>query len=155
MHDKSRYLPKRSELLSRLAVFLIGVPLLTAPSALAADPKSGAADFTGTKHLKLTIGEGQLKLETDFHRFDFGGKISLAANGSVKNTSKKKLFGAVYIGFFDKEKNLVGCSSQRITVDPGKQSFVGSVIEIPTDQMNKIASYQVRIYEGEKEIGKK
>jgi hypothetical protein len=26
---------------------------------------------------------------------------------------------------------------------------------MPTEQMNKIASYQVRIYEGEKDIGKK
>jgi len=61
----------------------------------------------------------------------------------------------VYIAFFDKEKNLVACSGQRITVDAGKQTFVGSVLEIPLEQMNKIASYQVRIYEGEKEIGKK
>jgi hypothetical protein len=150
----SQYLHKRNQRASCLAVFLLGVPLL-APSVQAADAKSGAADFTGTKHLKLTIGEGQLKLETDFHRFEFGGKTSIAANGNVKNTSRKKLFGRVYIAFFDKEKNLVACSGQSIIVDAGKQTFVGVVLEIPTEQMNKIGFYQVRIYEGEKEIGKK
>jgi hypothetical protein len=155
MPDLSRNLHNGGQLLSRPAVFLLGVLLLAAPSVRAADPKSGAADFTGNKHLKVTIGKG-LKLETDFHRFEFGGKTALAANGNVKNTSRKKLYGTLYIAFFDKEKNLVACSDRTtITLDAGKQTFVGSVLEIPLEQMNKIASYQVRIYEGEKEIGKK
>jgi hypothetical protein len=145
----------RGQLRSPLIVFLFGVLLLATPSLHAADLKSGTADFTGKVHLKLTIGEG-LKLETDFHRFEFGGKTALAANGNLKNTSKKRLYGAMYIAFFDKEKNLVACSGRTtITLDAGKQTFVGSVLEIPPELMDKIASYQVRIYESEKEIGKK
>jgi len=155
MPDLSRNLHNRGQLRSRLAVLLLGVLLLAAPSLRAADPKSGDADFTVQKHLKVTIGKG-LKLETDFHRFEFGGKTALAANGNLKNTSRKKLYGTLYIAFFDKEKNLVACSARTtIILDAGKQTFVGSVLEIPLEQMNKIASYQVRIYESEKEIGKK
>src|SRR5262249_3988672 len=95
----------------RLAVWLLAALLASASSLRAADPPSGPADFTGKDHLKLTIGEG-LKLQTDFHRFEFGGKTSIAANGTVKNTSGKKLYGALYISFLDKDKNLVGCSSR-------------------------------------------
>jgi len=148
----SRHLHNRGQFPS--FAFLFGVVLLSAPSVLAADPKSGAADFMGKKHLMVTIGEG-LKLETDFHRFEFGGKTSLAANGTLKNTTKKKLYGVIYIGFFDKEKNLVGCSAQSFIVDAGKQTIIASPISMPTEQMDKIASYQMTIYQGEKEIGKK
>ena len=74
----------------------------------------------------------------------------------LKNTSGKKLYGAVYIAFFDKDKNLVGCSSRTgIILDAGKQMFVGSVLDIPPEEMDRIASYQVKIYEADKEIGKK
>jgi hypothetical protein len=103
----------------------------------------------------LGVGSG-LKLESDFYRFEFGGKTSVAANGVLKNTSGKKLNGALYIAFFDKDKNLVASAARTsIFLDAGKDLLVANVLEIPTDQIDKIASYQISVYEGEKEIGKK
>jgi hypothetical protein len=129
--------------------------LLFAASTLAAND-GGKAEFTDSKnHVKTTVGDG-LKFESDFYRFEFGGKTSLAANGTVKNTSDKKLYGALYIAFFDKDKNLVASSGRtEITLAAGKQLVVANVLDMPPTQLEKIASYQITIYENEKELGKK
>jgi hypothetical protein len=128
---------------------------LLAVSGLAAND-AGKAEFPdGKNHVKTSAGDG-LKFESDFYRFDFGGKTSLAANGTVKNMSDKKLYGALYIAFFDKDKNLVASSGRtEIMLAAGKQLVVANVLDLPLSLLEKIASYQITIYENEKELGKK
>jgi hypothetical protein len=142
--------------MQRIPVLALGVLLLSSIVGFAVEPKSGLIDLSATgKHLKVTVGEG-LKFDTDFHRFEFGGKTSVAANGTVKNTSEKRLYGALYIAFFDKDKNMVASASRTgIVLFPGKTLFAVNVLEVPVDQIDAIASYQITIYEGDKEIGKK
>jgi hypothetical protein len=143
--------------MKRLTAFLLlGAILLCGPARLAAETWSGTADFSDAKKppIKLTVGGG-VKFETNFHRFEFGGKTSLAANGTLKNTSGKKLHVALYVAFFDKDKNLIGCGNRLTILDAGKDLVAGNVIEMPAEQMEKIASYQITIYESEKEIGMK
>jgi hypothetical protein len=136
------------------ALFVV-VIVLSAASRLTAETVSGMASFTGTKdHVKVTAGTG-LKFSSDFYRLEFGGKISLAASGTVKNTSGKKLFGSLYIAFFDKDKNLIGTAARTLTLEPGKDLVAANVIEAPPDAIDKIVSYQITIYESEKEIGTK
>jgi hypothetical protein len=128
---------------------------LLAASAYAAND-AGKAEFPdGKNHVKTTVGDG-LKFESDFYRFEFGGKTSLAANGTVKNTSDKKLYGSLYIAFFDKDKNLMASSGRtEIMLAAGKQLVVANVLDMPPAQLEQIASYQVTIYESDKELGKK
>jgi hypothetical protein len=142
--------------MQRRSVAALVVLLLFTATVFAADPKSGPIDLSaGSKHFKTTVGEA-LKLETDFHRFELGGKTSIAANGSMKNTSGKRLHGALYIAFFDKDKNLVASAARTgILIMPGKQLFVGNVLEVPPEQIDTIATYQITIYESDKEVGKK
>jgi len=138
-----------------LSGLLCGAVLLSLPVRLTAETKSGEVTFTDDKkHVKLTVGEG-VKFASDFYRFTFSDKTALAANGILKNTSGKKLYGALYIGFFDKDKNLVGCATRIFFLDPGKDLPTNYVIELPTEQLEKIASYQITLYESEKELGKK
>jgi hypothetical protein len=141
--------------MTRFSVLLLCVLLLAIPARLAAETKSGAIDLTDDKKpVKITVGE-KLKFETNFHRFEFGGKASFAANGTLKNTSNKKLYCALYVAFFDKDKNLMGCAARTTILDPGKDLVVANVIELPADQIEKITTYQVTLYDSEKEFGTK
>ncbi len=137
---------------SVLSVLLV----LILTSTLLADPASGNAQFKeANKRVKATAGEG-LKFEADFYRFEFGGKAALAAGGNVKNTTSKKLNGAVYVAFFDKDKNLIAAGNRTgIFLDAGQTLLVVNVLDVPAEQLDQIASYQVTVYEGDKEIGKK
>jgi hypothetical protein len=134
---------------------MVCVVLLTLPAALLAQTKSGEASFRDAKtHIKVAVGEG-VKYETDFHRFEFGGKVSLAANGTLKNTTTKKRYVALYVAFFDKDKNLLGSSGRTTILEPGKDLLAAYVVEMPAEQIDKVTSYQITLYESEKEIGAK
>jgi hypothetical protein len=142
--------------MSRFTLISCAVVLFAVTGRLAAGPESGPADFSDAKkHVKVTAGEG-IKFESDFYRFEFGGKVSLAASGNLKNTTDKKLHGALYIAFFDKDKNLVASGSRTsITLNPGMQLLAANVLELPAEQIDRIASYQITIFESDKELGKK
>jgi hypothetical protein len=138
-----------------IRILLLGGLLLGATAPLLAQTKSGEASFRDANtHIKVTVGEG-VKYETDFHRFEFGGKASLAANGTLKNTTTKKRYVALYVAFFDKDKNLLGSSGRTTILEPGKDLLAAYVVEMPAEQIDQVTSYQITLYESEKEIGAK
>jgi hypothetical protein len=68
------------------------------------------------------------------------------------------MYYGYYVAFFDKDKNLVACSSfgggKFTKLDPRKETTIGNVIELPSDELKRIVSYQVTVLEDEKEFGK-
>ncbi|MCE5267100.1 MAG: tetratricopeptide repeat protein, partial [Planctomycetaceae bacterium] len=82
---------------------------------------------------------------------EFFGKPMLNANISLKNNSKEHLACQYYAAFFDKAGKLVGCTGQGnldFGLAPGAQTSFGScLIFLPIEQMQRIASYKVRLYE--------
>jgi hypothetical protein len=136
---------------------MAAVLLLNGVALLAGEHKSGPAEFdaAGKKRVKVTVGKN-IKFESDLHRFEFMGMTSVVGRGSLKNTSDKKLHASLHIAFFDKDKNLLGCGAQTFfAVMPGAQQFVNLVIGLPADVADQIASYQITLYEGEKQVGQK
>jgi hypothetical protein len=120
-----------------------------------ADSKNGEAKFKvgGKETVKVSLGD-KLKFEGEFRVTDFFGKTALNAGGKLKNTSDKKMHYAYYVTFLDKDKNVVGCTSlTSLSVEAGKDTFIGNVIFIPADRVEKIVSFAATLYEGEKEIG--
>ena len=86
----------------------------------------------------------------------FGSRV-VSTQAMLKNTGIKTLHYGYYVAFFDQEKNLVGCTSfsgKIATLAPGKETNIGNVLELPTSEIDRIASYQVTLIEAEKEFGK-
>jgi hypothetical protein len=139
--------------------------LLSAAPLARPDTKSGDANLqelksedVAKKAVKVNLGD-KVKAECSYYiQPDFFGKKVVSVGARVKNTSDKVMYYGYYVAFFDKDKKLVACSSfgggQIAKLDPGKETFIGNVLELPPDQIKKIASYQVTLLEGDKEFGK-
>ncbi|HLW65414.1 MAG TPA: hypothetical protein VKS79_08865 [Gemmataceae bacterium] len=128
------------------------------------DTKSGEAKLQeaasqdiSKKAVKVNLGD-KVKAECSYYIIpDFFGAKVISVQAHIKNTANKVMYYGYYVAFFDKDKNLVACSSfsgKFAKLDPGKDTNVGNVLEIPVDQQKKIASYQVTLLEDEKEFGK-
>ena len=67
------------------------------------------------------------------------------------------MYYGYYVAFFDKDKKLIACTSfgggQMAKLESGKETTIGNVIQLPVQQLKKIAFYQVTILEDEKEFG--
>jgi hypothetical protein len=137
--------------------------LSSAPQAFP-DTKSGEAKLQELKFqdvaknaLKVSLGD-KVKADCSYYiNPDLFGKKVVSVQARIKNTSDKAMYYGYYVAFFDKDKNLVACSSfagQLAKLDPSKETTIGNVIELPSDQLKKIASYQVTLLEDEKEFGK-
>jgi len=142
-------LPRKVLLLSAFVFFTSGL--------FAAENKRGPAkvDAAGKRHIKVTVGN-RMKFEADLYRFEFGGMTSIVANGTMKNTSRTKLHGQLYFAFFDKNKQLVCAGGQTFyEVAPGAKQLVNYPMKVPAEVADRVASYQVTVYEGEKQVGQK
>lgn len=128
------------------------------------DTKSGEAKLRELKlqdadknALKVSLG---IKVKADCSYYinpDFFGKKVISVQARVKNTSDKVMYYGYYVAFFDKGKNLVACSSfggPIAKLAPGKETFIGNVLELPADRLKEVVSYQVTLLEDEKEFGK-
>jgi len=62
---------------------------------------------------------------------------------------------AYFVAFLDQDKNLIGCQSFNLFVQPDKQQNAGTFIQLPPEQIARIASYSVAFYESEQAIGKR
>jgi len=83
---------------------------------------------------------------------DFFGKPTLFSGATVRNNGNKPMGLSYHVAFFDKNSNLIGAGSQEFSGDnalkPGESTQLGScMMTLPKDQLSKIASYQVAIYE--------
>ena len=66
------------------------------------------------------------------------------------------LVGFDLVAFFDKDKRLIGVAGRTFfAVAPGKQELVTYPIGLPADVADRVASYQITLYEGEKQVGQK
>ena len=151
---------------SRLIRIVGAAILLLSAAPLAwSETKSGEANLqelkdqdVAKKAIKVSLGD-KVKAECSYYIIpDFLGKKVVSVGARIKNTSGKLMYYGYYVAFFDKDKKLVACSSfggsQIAKLDPGKETYIGNVLELPPDQIKRIASYQVTLLEGEKEFGK-
>lgn len=99
----------------------------------------------------------QIKVEGKFRISDFFGSKVVMATADAENTSKKALYYAFFVAFFDKSKNLIGCASQVASMQPlkagEKTQFGMCIIHLPEAEIKKIASYQLVFIESDKKIG--
>ncbi|HEV3255353.1 MAG TPA: hypothetical protein VG013_00605 [Gemmataceae bacterium] len=138
-------------------VLLLSAFVLCTSGLFAADHKRGPAKFdaAGKQHVKVTVGS-RLKFETNLYRFEFGGQTSIVANGTMKNTSRTKLHGELYFAFFDKDKQLLCAGGQTFyELAPGMKQLVNNPMKVPAEVADRVASYQITVYEGVKQVGQK
>ena len=120
-----------------------------------ADSKTGEAKFTGKKDsVKVELGE-KLKLDVEFKMIEVGAQAAVSVGGTVKNTSNARMYYSYNVAFLDKDKNLIGCQNFTLQVEPNKDGTVGTFINLPRDQIAKIAHYSVAFHESDKPIGTK
>jgi hypothetical protein len=119
-----------------------------------AETKTGAARFTaaGNESIKVALGN-KVKFDATFQPITVGTISAISVRGNVNNTTNGKLHYAYFVAFLDKDKNLVGCQHNILFVEGGKQGTVGTFIQLPPEQIARIAFYSVAFYEGEKAIG--
>jgi hypothetical protein len=134
---------------------------LSSASLAPSDTKSGEAKLqelkfqdAATDALKVSLGN-KVKAECSYYiNPDLFGKKVISVQARVKNTSDKVMYYGYYVAFFDKDKNLVACSSFNGPIANGKEKNIGNVIPLPSHQLKSIAFYQVTLLEDEKEFGK-
>lgn len=101
--------------------------------------------------------------------FKFNTENSLTVHIAVENPTDKRLYGSVFIAFFDKHGNLVACTERDATTDEndsrsklkidGKRSptsywnDVFYPVAVPHGLESSITSYKVTMYESSRPIG--
>ena len=146
----------------QLEMIVLGAALQCFAALACADTKSGEAKLQELKGqeifdkaLKVDLGQ-KLKTECRYYIIpDFFGRKVVSVGASIKNTSPKLLYFGYHVAFFDKNKNLIAASSyDKGKLEPGKETNIGNVLELPRSQLGKIAFYQVTVLEDETEFGK-
>jgi hypothetical protein len=131
------------------------VAATTAPSARG-DHKTGEAKFTGVKRETVRVALGdKLKLTAEFQMIEIGQLAAVAVPARVKNTAKVRMHYSYNVAFLDKDKNLIGCQNFMVSVEPGRENTAGTFIQLPRDQIAKIAFYSVAFHESDQQIGMK
>ena len=121
-----------------------------------ADSKSGEVKFTAPKKesVKVSLGD-KLKIDAEFKMIEVGAQAAVSVGAKVKNTTDVRMYYSYNVAFLDKDKNLIGCQNFSLSVDPGKGGQAGTFIQLPRDQIAKIASYTVAFHESDQQIGMK
>jgi hypothetical protein len=131
------------------------VAAATAPGARA-DSKTGEAKFTGVKRETVRVALGdKLKLTAEFQVIEIGQLAAVAVPAKVKNTAKVRMHYSYNVAFLDKDKNLIGCQNFMVSVEPGRENTAGTFIQLPRDQIARIAFYSVAFHESDQQIGTK
>jgi hypothetical protein len=138
-------------------VLVLGCLLVAATAGSArADSKTGEAKFTGVKKETVKVSVGQkVKLDAEFQMIDVGTLSAVSVGAKVKNTANVRMNYSYNVAFLDKDKNLIGCQNFILSVDANKDGTAGTFIQLPPDQIAKIAYYSVALHESDKPIGSK
>ena len=127
-----------------------------ATSPARADSKSGEAKFTGPRKEKVAVELGnKLKLKAEFQMIEVGRLAAISVNAKIKNTSSARMYYSYNVAFFDKDKNLIGCHCVPLQIGANGDSTAGTFIQLPRDEIAKIAYYSVAFHESDKQIGTK
>ena len=146
----------------QLKMMVFGAALQCFAALACADTKSGEAklqELKGqeifAKALKVVLGQ-KIKTECLYYIIpDFMGRKVVSVGAHIKNTSDKLMYFGYHVAFFDKNKNLIAASSfSNDKLEPGKETEIGNVLELPRSELGKIAFYQVTVLEDETEFGR-
>lgn len=119
-----------------------------------ADSKSGPAKFTGARNESVKVALGnKLKLEVELKLIEVGTQAAMSVSGKVKNTTGARMFYSYNVAFLDKDKNVIGCQNFALPVEPMKDGQVGTFIQLPRDEIAKIAFYSIALHESDRPIG--
>jgi len=144
-------------MLRKLFVLVLGCALAVATAGGAsADSKTGEAKFTAPKKesVKVSLGD-KVKLDAEFQMIEVGALAAISVGATVKNTADVKMYYSYNVAFLDKDKNLIGCQNFNLPIEAGKNGTAGTFIQLPRDQIAKIAYYSVALHESDKQIGSK
>jgi hypothetical protein len=131
--------------------------LLAATTAQArADSKTGEAKFTGPNNetVKVAVGD-KVKLTAEFKQIEVGKLAAVSVGAKVKNTAGVRMYYSYNVAFLDKDKNLIGCQNFMVSAEGGKEASAGTFIQLPRDQIARIAYYSVAVHESDQQIGMK
>jgi hypothetical protein len=140
-----------------LSSFLLASLLSAATDTSArAASKTGEAKFTGPKRETVRVALGdQLQLTAEFKMIEVGQLAAISVPAKIKNPTKNRMHYSYNVAFLDKDKNLIGCQNFQLAAEPGRESTAGTFIQLPRDQIAKIAFYSVALHESEQQIGVK
>ena len=147
--------------ISILVVAVLFIGAFSETTVRTADDKPTRTVKTGKIVLKegfsratvVEVGQ-KFKATSKLYITEFFGKKLVSAQLDIENPTKEKLSGALHVVFFDKKNNVMGCTAQEGTLEPGEKTSFGSLLaRIPYGDIKKIASYQIVFYEDTKEIG--
>ena len=126
----------------------------TSNRAAQADSKTGEAKFTGPKQeaVKVSLGD-KLKLDATFQMIEIGQLAAISVQAKIKNTTGVMMYYSYHVAFLDKDKNLIGCQSFPLQIAANRSGTAGTFIQLPRDQIARIAYYSVAFHESEKQIG--
>jgi len=143
---------KQAFLIRALVCLIFGVSTAT----VQAQSKTAAAKFTpgGTETYNVSLGD-KVKLEATLKLIKLGTGTPISCKATVNNTASVKMYYSYNVAFLDKDKNLIGCHHFNLFLDPGKQGGAGTFLQLPPDQISRIAYYSVAFHESEKSIGSK
>lgn len=120
------------------------------------ESNSGEAKFTGPKKevVKVALGN-KLKLNAEFEMIEVGRLAAVSVRAKVKNTAGVTMYYSYNVAFLDKDKNLIGCQSFPLQIQANRDGTAGTFIQLPRDQIARIAYYSVAFHESDTQIGTK
>ena len=137
-----------------LSALLLAVLAIATTTTARADSKTGEAKFTGVKRetIRVALGE-KLKMTAEFQLIEVGQLAAISVPAKVRNPTKARMHYSYNVAFLDKDKNLIGCQNFMLTVEAGRENTAGTFIQLPRDQIGRIAFYSVAFHESEEQIG--
>jgi hypothetical protein len=139
-----------------LSMAVIGAILGLKAAEIRAESKTGPAKFTpgGNDTINVAMGD-KVKINATFNLIKLAGGTPVSVGAKVNNTAPVKMYYSYNVAFLDKDKNLIGCHHFNLFLDPGKSGTAGTFIQLPADQIARIAFYSVAFHESDKQIGSK
>ena len=111
------------------------------------------------KITEIKLGE-KIEVVAKLRAGEFLDATAAFGNADVRNTTDQPMHYAYYVAFFDKEGQLVASQAQssgrKSGLDPGKKTQLAScIMPLPSSDIERIASYQVRFIESAQPVGSK
>jgi hypothetical protein len=138
-------------------VLIVGCLILGVASDRAiADSKSGEIKFTAPKKesVKVALGD-KVKLDAELKMIEVGNLAAVSVAAKVKNTANVMMHYSYNVAFLDKDKNLIGCQNFNLSIAANQGGTAGTFIQLPRDEIARIAYYSVAFHESDMPIGTK